>query len=78
MNISDVAKNRANQQDDSFYEEKALITAPIRSDNGYRHYSAVHVEELTLLRRARQVGFNRTSAVSWWRCSTIRSATAPT
>ena len=38
MNISDVAKNRANQQDDSFYEEKALITAPIRSDNGYRHY----------------------------------------
>ena len=57
MNISDVAKNRANQQDDSFYEEKALITAPIRSDNGYRHYSAGHVEELTLL-RARQVGFN--------------------
>ncbi len=52
MNISDVAKNRANQQDDSFYEEKALITAPIRSDNGYRHYSARHVEELTLLRRA--------------------------
>ena len=23
MNISDVAKNRANQQDDSFYEESA-------------------------------------------------------
>lgn len=41
-----------------FYEEKALITAPIRSDNGYRHYSAKHVEELTLLRQARQVGFN--------------------
>lgn len=35
-----------------------MITAPIRSDNGYRHYSAKHVEELTLLRQARQVGFN--------------------
>ncbi|CAI0984319.1 MULTISPECIES: Cu(I)-responsive transcriptional regulator [Serratia] len=59
MNISDVAKKTGlTSKTIRFYEEKALITAPIRSDNGYRHYSAKHVEELTLLRQARQVGFN--------------------
>ena len=59
MNISDVAKKTGlTSKAIRFYEEKALITAPIRSDNGYRHYSARHVEELTLLRQARQVGFN--------------------
>ena len=59
MNISDVAKKTGlTSKAIRFYEEKALITAPIRSDNGYRHYSAKHVEELTLLRQARQVGFN--------------------
>ena len=59
MNISDVAKNRLNQQSDSFYEEKGLVTPPLRSENGYRTYSQQHLDELTLLRRARQVGFNR-------------------
>ncbi len=59
MNIRDVAKKTGlTSKTIRFYEEKALITAPIRSDNGYRHYSARHVEELTLLRQARQVGFN--------------------
>ncbi len=59
MNISDVAKKTGlTSKTIRFYEEKALITTPIRSDNGYRHYSARHVEELTLLRQARQVGFN--------------------
>jgi len=59
MNISDVAKKTGlTSKTIRFYEEKALITAPIRSDNGYRHYSAKHVEELTLLRQARQVGVN--------------------
>lgn len=59
MNISDVAKKTGlTSKTIRFYEEKALITAPIRSDNGYRDYSARHVEELTLLRQARQVGFN--------------------
>lgn len=59
MNISDVAKKTGlTSKTIRFYEEKALITAPISSDNGYRHYSAKHVDELTLLRQARQVGFN--------------------
>ena len=77
MNISDVAKNRLNQQSDSFYEEKGLVTPPLRSENGYRTYSQQHLDELTLLRRARQVGFNPKSAASWWPCSTTRRGTAP-
>lgn len=41
-----------------FYEEKGLVTPPVRSENGYRSYTPKHIEELTLLRQARQVGFN--------------------
>ncbi len=41
-----------------FYEEKGLVTPPLRSENGYRTYTQKHLNELTLLRQARQVGFN--------------------
>ena len=41
------------------------MTAPLRSDNGYRTYTQKHLDELTLLRQARQVGFNWKSAASW-------------
>jgi MerR family copper efflux transcriptional regulator len=59
VNISDVAKKTGlTSKAIRFYEEKGLVTAPIRTDNGYRSYSARHIEELTLLRQARQVGFN--------------------
>jgi len=59
MNISDVAKKTGlTSKAIRFYEEKGLVTAPIRTDNGYRSYSPKHIEELTLLRQARQVGFN--------------------
>ncbi len=34
------------------------MTPPLRSENGYRTYSQQHLDELTLLRQARQVGFN--------------------
>lgn len=58
MNISDVAKKTGlTSKAIRFYEEKGLVTAPIRTDNGYRSYSTKHVEELTLLRQARLVGF---------------------
>lgn len=58
MNISDVAKKTGlSSKTIRFYEEKALLTAPIRGENGYRNYDEHHVEELTLLRQARQVGF---------------------
>lgn len=59
MNISDVAKKTGlTSKTIRFYEEKGLLTAPLRSENGYRSYAARHIEELTLLRQARQVGFN--------------------
>lgn len=58
MNISDVAKKTGlTSKAIRFYEEKKLMTPPIRTDNGYRSYSAKHIEELTLLRQARQIGF---------------------
>lgn len=58
MNISDVAKKTGlTSKAIRFYEEKGLVTAPMRSDNGYRSYAPRHIEELTLLRQARQVGF---------------------
>lgn len=34
------------------------MTPPLRSENGYRTYTQQHLNELTLLRQARQVGFN--------------------
>ncbi|MDW8845957.1 Cu(I)-responsive transcriptional regulator [Erwinia sp. MMLR14_017] len=59
MNISEVAKKTGlTSKAIRFYEEKGLVTPPLRSDNGYRSYSAKHLEELMLLRQARQVGFN--------------------
>nr|WED68248.1 Cu(I)-responsive transcriptional regulator [Pectobacterium colocasium] len=59
MNISDVAKKTGlSSKTIRFYEEKELLTTPLRSENGYRSYDDHHVEELTLLRQARQVGFN--------------------
>ncbi len=59
MNISEVARRTGlSNKAIRFYEEKRLVTRPLRSDNGYRRYTARHLEELTLLRQARQVGFN--------------------
>lgn len=59
MNISDVAKKTGlTSKAIRFYEEKGLVTAPMRSDNGYRTYTQKHLDELTLLRQARLVGFN--------------------
>ncbi len=58
MNISDVAKKTGlTSKAIRFYEEKGLVTPPLRADNGYRSYTSKHLEELTLLRQARQVGF---------------------
>ncbi|WP_313377666.1 Cu(I)-responsive transcriptional regulator [Pantoea sp. CTOTU50773] len=58
MNISDVAKKTGlTSKAIRFYEEKGVVTPPLRSDNGYRSYAAHHIDELNLLRQARQVGF---------------------
>lgn len=59
MNISDVAKKTGlTSKAIRFYEEKGLVTPPLRGENGYRSYTQKHLDELTLLRQARQVGFN--------------------
>ncbi|GDX06069.1 Cu(I)-responsive transcriptional regulator [Buttiauxella sp. A111] len=59
MNISDVAKKTGlTSKAIRFYEEKGLVTVPNRGENGYRTYTQKHLDELTLLRQARQVGFN--------------------
>lgn len=59
MNISDVArKTGLSSKAIRFYEEKGIMTPPQRSANGYRSYVGHHIEELTLLRQARQVGFS--------------------
>ena len=51
MNISDVAKiTGLTSKAIRFYEEKGLVTPPMRSENGYRTYTQQHLNELTLLR----------------------------
>ncbi|EYU17297.1 Cu(I)-responsive transcriptional regulator [Photorhabdus aegyptia] len=58
MNISEVAqKTGLTSKAIRFYEEKDLITPPARGDNGYRYYQQKHIDELTLLCQAKQVGF---------------------
>ncbi|PHM67501.1 hypothetical protein Xsto_00383 [Xenorhabdus stockiae] len=58
MNISEIAqKTGLTSKAIRFYEEKDLITAPGREENGYRFYQQKHIDELILLRQAREVGF---------------------
>ncbi len=58
MNISEIArKTGLTSKAIRFYEEKDLITAPERGDNGYRYYQQKHINELILLRQAKEVGF---------------------
>ena len=59
MNITDIAKLTAlTPKSIRFYEQKGLITPPVRSANGYRQYNQNHVNELNLLHQARAVGFS--------------------
>lgn len=66
MNISDVAKKTGlTSKAIRFYEEKGLVTPPLRSENGYRSYTQRHLDELTLLRQAGRWGLTWKSAASW-------------
>lgn len=59
MNITEIAKQTAlTPKSIRFYEQKGLITPPVRAANGYRQYTQSHVAELTLLHQARAVGFS--------------------
>lgn len=52
-----------------FYDRQGLVSPP-RSDNGYRAYTDVEVEELRLVARARHVGLSIDECrglLDWWR-----------
>ncbi|MGR5065508.1 Cu(I)-responsive transcriptional regulator [Photobacterium sp. DNB22_13_2] len=58
MNISEVAQQTGlTTKTIRFYEDKGIISPPGRAANGYRQYSAKHIDELHLIRRSRLVGF---------------------
>lgn len=59
MNINEVAKKTLlSAKSIRFYEEKGIITPPVRAANGYRQYNQQHIDELILVQQARQVGFS--------------------
>src|SRR5688500_11106418 len=41
-----------------YYEEIGLLTAPPRSDAGYRRYSAATLEELEFIKKGQGLGFS--------------------
>lgn len=40
------------------YEEKGILSPPVRGENGYRYYTQHHIDELRLIARAKRVGFS--------------------
>lgn len=59
MNITQIAKQTSlTPKSIRFYEQKGLITPPVRAANGYRQYNQNHVNELNLLHQSRAVGFS--------------------
>ncbi|MGY3571736.1 Cu(I)-responsive transcriptional regulator [Vibrio paucivorans] len=59
MNIGAVAKlTGLSNKSIRLYEDKGIITAPSRSESGYREYSDKHVQELNLVSRAKNAGFS--------------------
>ncbi|MBE4591258.1 Cu(I)-responsive transcriptional regulator [Vibrio navarrensis] len=59
MNIGAIAKlTGLSSKSIRMYEEKGLISPPLRSDSGYREYGAKHIQELNLISRAKQAGFS--------------------
>ncbi|HEC8330571.1 TPA: Cu(I)-responsive transcriptional regulator [Providencia rettgeri] len=58
MNISEIAKKTGlTAKAIRFYEDKGLITPPERGENSYRYYQERHLNELILLKQAKDVGF---------------------
>ncbi len=59
MNISQVSQLTAlTAKSIRLYEEKGLISTPLRSENGYRHYQQAHIDDLLLIARCKRVGFS--------------------
>jgi len=59
MNISQLAKT-LNVSTDTvrYYEKQGILEAPERQENGYRMYTAAHVEAVRFVRGAQALGFS--------------------
>lgn len=58
MNISQIARQTGlSAKSIRLYEDKGIISAPGRAENGYRVYEQQHIEQLMIIARARQAGF---------------------
>ncbi len=59
MNISQLAKTIGVSTDTvRYYEKQGLLQTPTRQDNGYRSYTATHLETLKFVRGAQSLGFS--------------------
>ncbi|MCQ8868663.1 Cu(I)-responsive transcriptional regulator [Vibrio splendidus] len=59
MNISEAAKLiNLSTKSIRLYEDKGVITAPFRSENGYRSYDKKQIKELGIVAKARSAGFS--------------------
>lgn len=59
MNISQLAKTISVSTDTvRYYEKQGLLQAPTRQENGYRNYTAAHVETIRFVRGAQSLGFS--------------------
>ncbi|WP_375754141.1 Cu(I)-responsive transcriptional regulator [Vibrio sp. HN007] len=59
MNISQIAKiTSLSAKSIRLYESKGIISAPLRSENGYRNYNQQHIDELMIVGRAKRAGFS--------------------
>lgn len=58
MNIGEVATETGiTAKSIRLYEDKGIISPPLRLENGYRDYSEHHIEQLLFIARAKSVGF---------------------
>ncbi|MEZ9565061.1 Cu(I)-responsive transcriptional regulator [Vibrio artabrorum] len=59
MNISEVAGlTQLSPKSIRLYEDKGVISVPLRSENGYRTYGVKQIKELGIVAKARSAGFS--------------------
>jgi MerR family mercuric resistance operon transcriptional regulator len=66
-----------------FYEKRSLLPAPPRTAGGHRDYGREHLERLTFIRRARELGFSLEQIRSLlglvdgdeWTCAEVKTMT---
>lgn len=58
MRISEICQQTGMTKDAiRYYEELGFLANIKRSENGYKHYTSAHVEQLILLKRTKELGF---------------------